>query len=343
MPAWQAWLAAQWARPRPGWGVQWLRPLSWLYRLIFVAHRALYRLGLRRVRRAPRPLIVVGNLVAGGAGKTPAVIAIVQWLTVQGHRPGVISRGHGRRHVDTVLEVDAGSTAAEVGDEPWLIRRRTGAPVCVAADRWRAAQRLCATHPDVDVLVADDGLQHHALARDVDVLVFDARGVGNGLLLPAGPLRQPMPAHVALKTLVLYNAGQASTSLPGYLGRRGLGGVVELAAWWQGQAPSLVALQALRGRRLLAAAGLAQPEGFFAMLAQAGLTIDRLPLPDHHPYDSLPWPAATPDVIVTEKDAAKLRPEQVGATRVWVAALDFEPDPAFGPALLRLLAPAPAP
>ncbi|MBI3368706.1 MAG: tetraacyldisaccharide 4'-kinase [Burkholderiales bacterium] len=252
----------------------------------------------------------------------------------------VISRGHGRQDGRPVREVGSTSSAAEVGDEPLLIHRRTGVPVGVAANRWAAARHLCHAHPDIDVLVADDGLQHHALARDVAVLVFDAGGIGNGLLLPAGPLRQPMPAALPPGTLVLYNADRPSTPLPGHLGRRQLAGVVELAAWWRGERPSLAALHALRGRHLLAAAGLARPEGFFVMLEQAGLDIQRLPLTDHHPFDTLPWPANTPDVIVTEKDAVKLRPERFGATRAWVAALDFVPDPAFGPALLHLLAPA---
>jgi len=289
------------------------------------------------------PVLVVGNLVAGGAGKTPAVIALVGLLRRQGWTPGVVSRGHGRQG-GAVRAVTRGSRAAEVGDEPLLIRLRTGAPVVVGADRAAAARTLCAAHPAVDILVADDGLQHHRLKRDMALLVFDERGAGNGLRLPAGPLRQALPSRVPADSLVLYSAGRPSTALPGLTGVRRLTAVLPLDAWWQGQTADTAAeadagWSALRGRRLLAAAGLARPEPFFLMLEARGLQIDRLPLADHHRFSPLPWPAGTSDVIVTEKDAVKLPPGSVGTTRVWVAGLDFQPEPAFDAALRRLCAP----
>lgn len=333
---WQAALVAQWQRPPPTSGARLLQPLAWLYGALAKVHRALYRYGLLRVHHAPRPLIVVGNLVAGGAGKTPAVIALLRLLREQGYRPGVIARGYASRGRG-VREVDRQIGAGEVGDEPLLIHLRTAAPVTVAADRAAAARALCDTHPEVDIIVADDGLQHHALARDVDVLVFDERGAGNGLLLPAGPLRQRLPSRVPARSIVLYSAARASTHLPGFIGRRRLGGVVPLAEWWQGAVPRAGSLGALAGRTMLAVAGLARPENFFAMLEAQGLRIHRLPLPDHHAYDTLPWPDGTTEVIVTEKDAVKLRPGRVGSTRVWVATLDFEPDAEFAAALRSLL------
>ena len=337
-------LVADWWCPRPGWRARLLQPLSWLYRLLAAAHRSAYRNGWLRVTTAPRPLVVVGNLVVGGAGKTPAVLAIVQLLQRQGHRPGVISRGHGRSARQAVVLVRSDSDAAAVGDEPLLIHRRSGAPVCVAADRAAAAARLCQAHPELDVLVADDGLQHHALARALDVIVIDAAGAGNGLLLPAGPLRQAVPERLPPRTVVLYNAERPSTHLPGYLGRRELAGAMPLEAWWRGEPSTRAVLHALRGSPLLAAAGLARPEGFFTMLEAAGLQIERLPLPDHHTFSTLPWPAATRRVIVTEKDAVKLRPGRTGDAQVWVATLDFVPEPAFGTELLRRLElPAPPP
>jgi tetraacyldisaccharide 4'-kinase len=338
-----AWVTAQWAGPCPSTGARLLQPLSWLYALLAGAHQAVYRLGWRAVLRAPVPLLVVGNLVAGGAGKTPTVIALVALLRQQGWTPGVISRGHGRRGAErkALRTVQQHSTAAEVGDEPLLIHLRTGAPVVVSADRAAAAGALCASNPTVDILIADDGLQHHRLRRDLALLVFDDRGAGNGLRLPAGPLRQALPRQVPPHTLVLYNAAQASTPLPGLTGRRRLSGVLPLAAWWQGQTAQAVdgGWPALRGRRLLAAAGLARPETFFAMLQAQGLQIDRLALSDHHPFDPLPWPLGTPEVIVTEKDAVKLLPAAVGATRVWVATLDFQLEPGFAEALRTLCAP----
>ena len=318
-----------------------MQPLAWLYAALAGLHQAAYRLGLRRVRRAPVPLLVVGNLIAGGAGKTPVVIALVDQLRQQGWTPGVISRGHGRRS-STVQTVNRGSAAIEVGDEPLLIHLRSGAPVVVGADRAAAAQSLCASHPEVDILLADDGLQHHRLHHDMAIWVFDDRGAGNQLRLPAGPLRQALPRRAPQHTLVLYNAARASTALPGLCSARRLGAVLPLAAWWQGpQAAGSVVddWEALRGRRLLAVAGLARPDPIFAMLEARGLLIDRLPLPDHHSFDPLPWPIGTTELIVTEKDAVKLSLAAVGNTKVWVATLDFQPEPAFDAALRTLCAP----
>jgi tetraacyldisaccharide 4'-kinase len=201
-----------------------------------------------------------------------------------------------------------------------------------------AVRLLRELHPTVDVVVCDDGLQHWALHRDVQVMVFDDRGAGNGLLLPAGPLREPMPAAPPPNTLVLYNAATPTTPLPGWTAERALGGVLPLADWWSGAAP--LPLDVLHGRPLLAVAGIAAPERFFGMLQAAGLSIHRCPLPDHHRFAKLPWSPNTADVVLTEKDAVKLRPERVGHTRVWVAALDFRPDPAFNAALLRALPPS---
>jgi tetraacyldisaccharide 4'-kinase len=224
-----------------------------------------------------------------------------------------------------------------------LIHLRTRAPVAVARQRIDAARLLCDGPEPIDLLIADDGLQHHALACDVQVLVFDERGGGNGLLLPAGPLRQRVPTALPARSIVVYNAPRPSTALPGFLARRRLIGAVSLEAWWQGQAADPARLQSLQGRKMIACAGMAQPQRFFAMLEQAGLTIERLAMPDHEPYRMLPWPGHTEDVLVTEKDAVKLSPGRGGRTRVWVAPLDFEFDAEFGPALARLLPPPPTP
>ena len=341
------WAVAQWPGPRITWGARLLQPLSWLYGALAALDRSLYTLDLRPVQRAPVPLLVVGNLVAGGAGKTPTVLALVGLLRAQGWTPGVVSRGHGRQGTGVVV-VAADSPATEVGDEPLLIHLRSAAPVVVGADRAAAARALCAAHPAVNLLIADDGLQHHRLHHDLAVWVLDERGAGNGLLLPAGPLRQRLPARVPPHSLVLYNAAQPSTALPGVTGARRLAGVLPLADWWRGApCPADGGWPALHGRRLLAAAGLARPEAFFAMLEAQGLQIDRLPLADHQAFDPLPWPAGTPEVVVTEKDAVKLppgghadtTPGGHADTTVWVATLDFQPEPAFAEALRALLAP----
>jgi tetraacyldisaccharide 4'-kinase len=319
-----------------------LWPLSLLYRLLWRVRLALYRAKLRRTTRLAVPVLVVGNLIAGGAGKTPTVIATLALLRRAGWTPGVVSRGYGRRD-HGLRHVGAASDAREVGDEPLLIHLRTRAPVVVGRDRGSAGLQLLRLHPEVDVVVCDDGLQHLALERDASVLVFDERGAGNGWLLPAGPLREPLPAAVPPASIVLYNARRASTSLAGHLASRRLAGAVALQDWWKGAVPSPALLQGLADRPVVGVAGLALPERFFAMLREARLLVTPLPLPDHHGFATLPWPPATADVVLTEKDAVKLRPERLramaagAATRVWVVALDFEPDAGYGAAVLQLL------
>ena len=317
-----------------------LRPLAALHRLLLALHRLGFRAGWRRIERLPVPVVVVGNLIAGGAGKTPTCLALVDLLRAQGWTPGLVSRGYGRREGDeAILLVQPDTPAARCGDEPLLLRRRSGAPLAVGRRRAEAGRALLAAHPEVDVIVCDDGLQHLALARDAQVIVFDERGAGNGWLLPAGPLREPMPSRVPPRSVLLYNAPRASTPLPGHVAVRRLGRFVALESWHQGRHESTD----LRGHRLLAAAGLAHPQRFFAMLREAGLDIAaELPLPDHHDFATLPWPAGTPEVVVTEKDAVKLDPARLGSTRAWVATLDFELPPAFAAELLALL-PARAP
>lgn len=331
-------LQAHWWKSRPTLLMQALRPLSWLYAALA---------GLQRLRTsaqaAPVPVIVVGNLVVGGAGKTPTVIALVQELQAAGHRPGVVSRGYGRAS-STLCEVTLDASAGAVGDEPLLIHRRTGVPVWVGRDRLATARALCARRPEVDVLVCDDGLQHHALARVADLVVFDDRGVGNGMLLPAGPLRQPLPATLPARTWVLYTGTQASTGLPGAMATRTVGQVTPLADWWRGQAQGTRPLAALRGQLVLAVAGLAAPEKFFSVLQAAGLTVQRLPQPDHANYDTLPWPAGqTRDILVTEKDAVKLRPGRPGTEHVGVVPLDFRLSAELVRGLIDLLPRPPPP
>ena len=313
-----------------------LVPWTWLG-----VQRALYRLGALSSERLPVPVVVVGNLIVGGAGKTPTAMAVVSLLRQQGYTPGVISRGYGRR-TDDVLDVQPDTPVQHSGDEPLLLRLRCGVPVVVGRDRVAAGQHLLALHPAVNIIVSDDGLQHLRLARDVQVLVFDERGAGNGWLLPAGPLREPMAAKPPGGSVVVYNATSPSTPWPGACVHRSLAGVVLLRDWWGGGQPaSIHALIALQQATVTAAAGMAQPERFFAMLRAAGLRLLPLPLPDHHDFSTLPWPADTADVIVTEKDAVKLDPARMGRTRVWVAPLNFALSADSSDALLARL-PSPA-
>lgn len=318
-----------------------LLPLSAVYAGLSALAALPWRFGWRRPWRAPCPVVVVGNLVAGGAGKTPTVIALVEALRAAGRQPGVVSRGHGRRTTG-VQVADGTQDAGMLGDEPWLIRRRTGVPLAVGERRVEAAAALLRAHPTVDVIVADDGLQHRALARDAELWVFDERGAGNGALIPAGPLRQRLPGRLPDGAFVVYNADAPTTSLPGPLAERALSGAVALADWHAGAPmdPALLrdlAARSAAGAPMLAAAGIAAPQRFFGMLAATGIRCATLPLPDHADLSQPPWPPSTADLLCTEKDAAKLDPAHPGAARAWVVGLDFRLPAALVAALLERL------
>lgn len=326
-PAWQRLLLRSWLRRGT---IAWLLwPLSLLLGFAVRLRQGLYLSGLRPRTALPVPVVVVGNVVAGGAGKTPVVMALVRHLQACGRHPGVISRGYGRRTTDC-REVRADSPAPEVGDEPALIQRSTGAPVFVARRRIDAARALLARHPEVDVLLSDDGLQHLALARDIEICVFDDRGTGNGFLLPAGPLREPWPRPV---DLVLHSGSRPAFT--GYTAQRQL---ATHALRADGSRMALVDL-AHSGQPLLALAAIAQPQAFFAMLQAAGLPLTQaLALPDHYDFDSWMRPSDKPyTLICTEKDAVKLWPRHPDALAVPLA---FTPETAFWTAFDRLLADA---
>lgn len=291
----------------------WLRrgPLAWallpvalLFRLLSSLRRLLFRSGLKRSERLPVPVIVVGNIFIGGTGKTPLTIWLAESLRAAGLRPGVISRGHGGQE-GAPLEVTPRSDPRAVGDEPLLIAARAGCPVVVGRRRVEAGRALLQAHPEVDVLIADDGLQHYALARDVEIVLFDGRGVGNGWLLPAGPLREPPSRR---RDFTVVNAPELTPGLARAVGgqpwRMHLAG--DFAEPLQGGAR--VALAGLRDQRIVAAAGIGNPGRFFAMLRAAGLTLRELPLPDHHDFLDEPFATVDADVIlITEKDAVKCR------------------------------------
>lgn len=309
----QAWLRRG-ARARLLW------PLSLVYGALAALHRALYRVGIRPTESVGVPVIVVGNVVAGGAGKTPVVMAVVQHLQAQGWQVGVVSRGYGRATTDC-REVLSDSPAREVGDEPALIQRVTGAPVFVAARRVEAARALLARHPATQLIVSDDGLQHRALARDIEVCVFDDRGIGNGWLLPAGPLREHWPRRC---DLVLHTGERPAFA--GFTARRAL---AEHVVHRDGtQTP----LAALAGQPVVALAGIAKPESFFAMLRARGIDpTDCIALPDHYDFDSWKRPSHKAySLVCTEKDAVKLWHLAPDALAV---PLVFTPEPAFFAAL----------
>jgi tetraacyldisaccharide 4'-kinase len=292
----QRWLEARWYAGAPvPW---WLAALSRLFAGIVALRGWLYRKGLLKATRLPVPVLVVGNLGIGGAGKTPLTIALVQALRARGWRPGVVSRGYGRSE-RSPQRLRPDSAVDEVGDEPLLIARRAACPVAVASKRVDAA-RLLLAEGEVDLLIADDGLQHYALARSLEVLVVDGRrGFGNGRLLPAGPLREPLP-RVARCDFVVINGDGAAPGLPENAttmqlrsaAPKGLLDGVEVP--WE----ALADVQAL--------AGIADPERFFSALHARGLRVDGHGFPDHHAFvvSDFAFDDGRP-LLLTEKDAGK--------------------------------------
>ncbi len=289
----------------------------------------------------PVPVVVVGNLTVGGSGKTPLVIALVEALRREGFRPGVVSRGYGGRatRLSTfVAGVDpaADGAADELGDEAVLIARRTGAPVFVGRRRVDAARALLAAHPDVDVLLSDDGLQHYALVRNFEIAVFDERGAGNGKLLPAGPLREPLSRLAAVDAVVLNGADASLPRLPGHVTLSRPPYRMQLVAGdaYRVTDPSMTrALETFRGRRLTAAAGIGHPQRFFGMLRGAGLSFHRMPLDDHHRYRTNPFERRNSEaILMTEKDAVKCA--RFDESRMWAVPVTATIDPGLVAAIL---------
>ena len=316
-----------------------LWPLSLLFRLIGALRRALYAAGWLRSTRLPVPVIVVGNIFVGGTGKTPLTIWLVQMLRQAGYVPGVISRGYAAPSTDgkpSVQHVSATSLAAEVGDEPLLIATHGQCPVVVGRNRVAAAEALLQAHPEVNLILSDDGLQHYRLQRDIEIMLFDSRGVGNGWLLPAGPLREPASRR---RDFTIVNAASIPSSMPAASIRMQLAGehAVQLAD------PAQVrSLSDLRDPplRLAAAAGIGNPQRFFSMLSAAGLVFEALALPDHYDFSDNPFAALTADLIlITEKDAVKCRQIETikHDPRIWVVPVTAQIDPALSHQIHQIL------
>lgn len=305
--AWRERLTNAWLQRGPlAWS---LWPVAWLLGGLGALRRLLYRSGWLKALRVPVPVLIVGNVVAGGSGKTPVVMALVAHLAAQGIKVGVISRGYGRQTHDC-REVTLDCATADVGDEPALIKHTTQVPVFVAARRTEAASALLARYPDTQVILSDDGLQHLALHRDLEICVFDSRGVGNGFLLPAGPLREPWPRAV---DWVLHTGTPAA-----FAGFRATRALATLARRADDSTVPLADLRNHPQQPLMAVAAIAKPDDFFAMLRAQGLTLARtLALPDHYDFNS--WSGNTSKgctLICTEKDAIKLWRQQPDALAV---------------------------
>jgi tetraacyldisaccharide 4'-kinase len=302
-----------------------LWPVSIVFGIAVALRRILYFLRVLKSAHPGIPVIVVGNLTVGGSGKTPLVIWIAEFLKSKGWSPGIVSRGYGARITEPRAATLA-AEAAEVGDEPILLSRRSGCPVWVGADRVQVAARLRAAHGDVNVLVLDDGLQHYAVRRDLEIAVVDARGFGNGFLLPAGPLREPKSRLRAVDAVVSHAA-----PVKGF-GMTLQGDVLHRMTDARERQP----LKAFAGQRVHAVAGIGDPNRFFLHQGKAGLKVVPHPFPDHHPFTprDLEFGDDAP-VLLTEKDAVKLR--SVARPGWWVLPVSAQLDPAFGTWLLGKL------
>ena len=293
-------LVAAWYTPRRTLPAILLTPLALVFRAASACRRVLYRRRVLPVTRLPVPVVVVGNITAGGNGKTPLAIALAGEFARRGWRPGIVSRGYGRRDA-APRAVATDDDPDEVGDESLLLAR-TGLPVWVGADRAAAARGLLAAHPECGLIIADDGLQHYALARDVEIAVIDVeRGVGNGLPLPAGPLREPASRLAEVDAVVRLGSGAAL--------RSGRDFTMSLAGerFVRVDTAAVVAdAESFRSGQVHAVAGIGNPARFFAQLATLGIAAIGHPFPDHHRYSAsdLDFPDATA-ILMTEKDAVK--------------------------------------
>ncbi|WP_333855484.1 tetraacyldisaccharide 4'-kinase [Denitromonas sp.] len=320
---------------RRGWRAVLLLPVSLVFAALSGARRMAYRLGVLSSQTAPVPVVVVGNVAVGGSGKTPVVIWLIQRLIEHGYRPGIISRGYGARSTEARC-VDASSGPDEVGDEPLLMARRTGCPVAVGRDRPTVARALCEAHPDIDVIVSDDGLQHYALARTAEIVVIDERVLGNGWLLPAGPLREGVRRAVQADLVLTH--GPVSSALAGRLN-----GVSRAAMALVGERferlghPAQTAVAAdFSGQSVHAVAGIGRPQRFFDQLTDLGLAVIAHPFPDHHAFT--PVDLAFGDgkaTMLTEKDAVKCAAFALENTWVFPVRASI-PDAALQPILEKL-------
>ena len=279
-------------------------PLSLVFQAVVKLRHAAYQAGLCRRYKLPVPVIVVGNISVGGSGKTPLVIELVELLRRAGLQPGIVSRGYRGRSQTWPRHVDASSDPVQVGDEPVLLAQRCQCPITVGPDRSAAAQALLAESASpVNIIVSDDGLQHYAMQRDIEIAVIDSqRGLGNGFCLPAGPLREP-ERRLQSVDYIIYN-GIAQSDGQGYS--------MVLSAE---HARNLVddrqskPLADFRGTTVHAVAGIGHPERFFTMLQHAQLNIIRHAFPDHHHFTAKDVCFADAQtVLLTEKDAVKCRP-----------------------------------
>ena len=300
-----------------------LLPFALLFMVFVALRRALYRAGSLQGERLPVPVVIVGNLSVGGTGKTPLVVHLALALRALGRHPGIVSRGY-RSDTAHVAEVTPGSDPCAVGDEPVLLARRSACPVFVGKDRPAAARALLAGYPECDVILADDGLQHYRLARDVEIAMFDARGVMNGWCLPAGPLREPVSRLAQVDAVVLNGTAVSpvpATDRPVF--------VMHLRGETfhrLDDAQMKCSAADLAGRKLHAVAGIGSPRRFFDQLGGMRLNFAEHAFPDHYDFRGEDLAFAGDAILTTEKDAVKLARLSLSLP-VWVLPVTAEVDP----------------
>jgi tetraacyldisaccharide 4'-kinase len=315
-----------------------LYPVSVAFSLLVRLRRAMYRRRILQSVRLPVPVIVVGNLTVGGTGKTPLVLRVAELMQRQGRRPAILCRGYGGSD-EGPREVAVDDAPARVGDEAVLLARRSGCPVWIGRDRAAAGARMLERHPDRDTIICDDGLQHYGLERDLEIAVEDERGHGNGMLLPAGPLREP--SHRPVDAVVVNGWLDADAGRSRQARATGTTNVFTMRLEPQGFSPvhepsGSVPVSELAGKRLHAVAGIGNPQRFFALLRQLGLDPVCHAYPDHHAY--APGDLAFPDcdiVLMTEKDAVKCI--HSGRRDLVALRVDAQLDPAFPDFLMQRL------
>ena len=316
-------LIAAWYRPRLTALTALLWPASLVFRVAVAIRRLLYRAGILASSAVRAPVVIVGSIVVGGSGKTPFVRALAVSLADAGFHPGLVARGYGGSNV-APCRVRANDDARLVGDES-LILAANGFPVWIGRDRVAAAHALLAAHPECDVVLTDDGLQHYALRRDFEIAIIDdARGLGNGCMLPAGPLREPVARLRDVNSVVrLADDVRASTS-------KGESAMSYETLPWRnvGHPDAKADPQAWRSGVVHAVAGIGDPARFFALLRRLGFTPMCHAFPDHHCYtrEELEFPGATA-ILMTEKDAVKCRAFADG--RLWYLPIRARIDPAL--------------
>lgn len=300
---------------RKNWLIWLLLPLSWLYCLIVTGRRKLYQLNIKKSYSSELPVIIVGNIVAGGSGKTPLLIALCETIKNWGYNPGVVSRGYGGKF-EGLHQVSQEDSAALVGDEPLMIFQRCHVPVVVGADRVSAINYLLDNNR-CDIVLSDDGLQHYRMRRDIEIAVIDStRRFGNGFCLPAGPLRERIARLDEVDLLVYNDTGNETAEV--ISGRCSYSLIFDKVSKLNGDTE--IAISSLPDRTVHAIAGIAFPQRFFRQLTEQGISTINHEFPDHHVYrqdDFLGWQDEC--IIMTEKDAVKCK--GLDLSNAWVVSV----------------------